>query len=127
MEPVQGLRGFNGTSYFSCAAYQNNNSANPGDGAMWLLGLGPDTNHFPARRVDDGAATNFVADRRDPKTHLGTNEVFFYYTRNDGTNPTQLHIARTGLTRPEHPGPASTRLKSRTLSFSLMLWRICVG
>ncbi len=107
MEPVQGLRGFDGTSYFTCAAYQNDNPVTPGDGAIWLLALGPDTNHFLARRVDDGAGSNVAADRREPKTFVGANEVFLYYTRYDGANPVQLHRARTGLKRAEHVGPAS--------------------
>ena len=108
MEPLQGLRGFNGMSYFSCVAYQNNDPQNPGDAAMWLLGLGPDTNNIIARRVDEGSYLNsLVADRRDPKTFIGDREVFFYYTVFEGSKPAQLRIAKTGLTLPDRQLPPS--------------------
>lgn len=99
MKPLQGLRGFNGTSYFSCVAYANNDPLNPGTAEMWLLGLGPDPSHRFARRVDEGTG----ADRSDPITVIGEREVFFYYTRNDEINPAQLRLASTGLTRPDYP------------------------
>ncbi len=107
MEPLHGLRGFNGISYFSCVAYQNDDPQNPGDAAMWLFGLGPDTNNIIARRVDEGSYADTPGERRDPKTFVGEREVFFYYTLLDGTKPAQLRLAKTGLVLPDHQGPPS--------------------
>lgn len=105
LEPVQGLRGFNGVSYFTCAAYANNDPLNPGDSSIWLFGLGPDANGPVVRRLDEGAAdTNVFAGRREPKTMAGGREVFAYYTSVDGSSPAQLRLARTGIKRPDHPG-----------------------
>ncbi len=107
LEPLQGLRGFNGVSYFTFAAYQNNDPVNPGDSAIWLVGLGPDDDHHVARRVDEGAGSGLVADRREPKTVIGDREVFLYYSRQNGTEPTQLRLAKTGLKRPDRQGAPS--------------------
>ncbi len=107
LEPLQGARGFNGTSYFSCAAYERNDPLNPGDSQIWIVGLGPDDNGYFFRRVDDGVATGLTADRRAPKTVIGASEILLYYSRKTGTNATQLRVASTGLNPPEHLGTPS--------------------
>lgn len=108
MEPIQGLRGFNGVSYFSFTASQNINPQNPGDTGVWIAGLGADTNHPIARRIDDGVGTtNVNVARREPETFLGTREAFVYFTLDDGTNASQLRLAKSGLVRPDFAGPAS--------------------
>ncbi|MSU59485.1 MAG: hypothetical protein EXS35_15160 [Pedosphaera sp.] len=106
-EPLPGLRGFNGVSYFSFAAFANNDPDNPGDSAMWLLGLGPDANHPIIRRLDaDPQNTNnaAVAGRRDPKLFVGERGLFCYYSLADGANPVQVRLAQTGVKLPDYPG-----------------------
>lgn len=108
MQPLAGQRGFNGTSWFTAAAYEDNDPENPGDSGIWLFGLGPSTNNLIVRRLDEGAfSTNRFAGRREPRTVIGEREVFCYYTSDDGTNAAQLRLARTGLSRPDYAGPAS--------------------
>ncbi len=99
MKPVQGGRGFNGVSYFSCAAYQNDDPLSPGATEMWLLGLGPDANHRLARRVDEAGGT----DHHKPDTAIEGNDLVFYYTRSGG----QLRRAATGLHLPDHANAAT--------------------
>ncbi len=104
MRPVSGQRGFNGVSYFTAAAFENDNPSDPGDSGVWLFGFGPSTNNLVTRRLDEGAAeTNRYAGRRDPFTVLGAREVFCYYT-NDNSG---VHFAKTGLKRPDSFDPAS--------------------
>ncbi len=94
MKPVQGGRGFNGVSYFSCVALANDDPLNPGTTEMWLLGLGPDANHRFKRRVDESGGT----DHRDPDTAIIDGELWFYYSRSGG----ELRRAATGLRLPDH-------------------------
>ncbi len=101
MRPLDGLRGFNGTSYFSCAAHENADPQNPGESEMWLLGLGPSPNLRIARRVDTATGPGPAA----PRTVVGLRDVHYYYTRNDGVNPSQLRLADTGVGLPDHPLP----------------------
>jgi arylsulfatase A-like enzyme len=122
MKPLAGARGFNGVSWFSVAAFQNSDAANPGASAIWLLGLGTDPAHrhpqppqydaqnnlipIPlcnerpsfARRVSDPAATGTAS---WPETVIGEREVLCYYTRTLAAGPAQLRLARTGLTKPD--------------------------
>ena len=108
LEPLQGARGFNGTSYFSCAAYQNNDPQNPGDSEMWIVGLGPGSSGRFLRRVDEGVGTDLAAARRDPKTLIGRDEILLYYSRKAGSNGiTQLRLASTGINLPDSPEPPS--------------------
>ncbi len=107
LEPLPGGRGFNGTSYFSCAAYERNDPQNPGDSEMWIIGVGPDENSFFVRRVDEGIGTGLAAERRDPKTIVGASEILLYYSRKTETNVTQLRVASTGVNPPEFTGPPS--------------------
>ena len=102
MRPVAGLRGFNGMSWFTCAAYKNDDPLNPGTTEIWLLGAGPDPAHRVARRLDTGAG----ADRFSPRTAIGARDVFSYYTRNDGTTAAQLRLASTGLALPDRESPS---------------------
>jgi arylsulfatase A-like enzyme len=104
MEPIQGLRGFNGISYFSCASYTSNDPNNPGDSAIWVFGLGPDPAHPIIRRVDEGSLNGEVALRHDPRTLIGDREVLLYYNVTRPNEPTQLRLAKTGLVRPDHTG-----------------------
>jgi|JI6StandDraft_1071083.scaffolds.fasta_scaffold00592_6 arylsulfatase A-like enzyme len=99
MKPVQGGSGFNGVSYFSCVAYENNDPLNPGATEMWLLGLGPDANHRFARQVDEAGGT----DHREPDTAIEGSDLVFYYTRSGG----QLRRAATGLRLPDHAKEAT--------------------
>ena len=98
MRPVEGLRGFNGTSWFTCVA--NDDLQNPTASEILLLGAGPDSAHRIVRRLDGGVGP----DRTSPRTVIGEREVFCYYTRNDGVNPAQLRLAATGLTLPDFAG-----------------------
>lgn len=95
MRPLDGLRGFNGVSYFTCVVSESPDPAVPGKSQVWLFGLGPDATNRVARRIDDGVGARFA-----PQTVVGTTEVFAYYTRYDGTNPAQLRLASTGLGKP---------------------------
>lgn len=95
MRPLDGLRGFNGVSYFTCVASANADPTIPGESQVWLLGLGPDATNRVARRLDDGVGARFA-----PQTVIGTSEVFAYYTRYNGVDPAQLRLATTGLGRP---------------------------
>ncbi|MBL9201493.1 MAG: sulfatase-like hydrolase/transferase [Opitutaceae bacterium] len=99
MRPLDGLRGFNGVSYFTCVVSANPNPAVPGESQVWLFGLGPDANNRVARRIDDGVGARFA-----PQTAIGASEVFAYYTRYNGTNPAQLRLASTGLGKPNRTG-----------------------
>ncbi len=115
MKPLHGAGGFNGVSWFSCAAYANDDPLSPGTTEMWLLGLGPDANHRITRRVDTGTSAN----RSDPETVIGTSEAFFYYTQDDGPGTTQLRHAATGLRRPDHTrAPGGFTGMSFDLSFA---------
>lgn len=108
MRPLAGQRGFNGVSYFTCAAFENDDPSNPGDSGIWLFGLGPSTNHALVRRLDEGAAsTNRFAGRSAPITVIGTNEVYCYYRSNDGAGGTHYRLAKTGLKRPDYFAPAT--------------------
>ena len=116
LKPLAGARGFNGVSWFSVAALQNSDAANPGASAIWMLGLGTDAPHrhphvpgtepLPlcieweslARRVSDPAATGTAS---WPETVIGEREVFCYYTRTPVTGFSQLRLARTGLMKPD--------------------------
>jgi arylsulfatase A-like enzyme len=100
LRPIDGLRGFNGVSWFTCSANANYDPLNPGTSEIWLLGAGPDASNRVARRLDDGTG----AYRTSPRTVVGEREVFCYYTRYDGVNPAQLRLARTGLVRPVFEG-----------------------
>lgn len=91
-------RAFNGVTYFSCAACQNSDPFNPGTTEMWLLGLGPDSNHRLARRVDEAGGT----DHHQPDTVVDGGELFFTYARGS-----QGRIARTGLKLSDHDGAAT--------------------
>lgn len=97
MRPIDGLRGFNGVSYFTCIASANPDPKVPGSSQVWLLGLGPDASHRVARRIDAGTGARF-----GPQTVIGTNAVFAYYTRSNGVDPAQLRLAATGLGKPNH-------------------------
>ncbi len=99
MKPVQGGRGFNGVSYFSCAAYKFDDPMNPGATEMWLLGLGPDANHRFARQVDEAGGM----DHHEPDTAIEGKDLVFYYTRSGG----QLRRAATGLRLPDHAKAAT--------------------
>lgn len=103
LRPLVGGRGFNGVSYFTCAAQRNDDPLNPGFGAIYLLGLGPDTNNLIVRRLDEGSLDDRLADRRDPKTFVGEREVFCYFSLFDGANNVQLRLAKTGLRFPDFP------------------------
>lgn len=107
MQPVAGLHGFNGMSYFTCAAFENDDPQNPGDSGIWLLGLGPDPDAALVRRLDldDDTGIRF-AGRREPRTLVGEREVFCYYLSSDGAT-TQLRRAKTGLKLPDHPGQST--------------------
>lgn len=107
LAPLAGLRGFNGVSYFTCVAHQNDSEDEPGDSSIWILSLGPDPENRLARRVDAGVASGVAAYRHDPRSVLGTDEVLVYYSLTSSNQPVQLRLARTGLLRPEHRGPAS--------------------
>ncbi len=108
MQPLAGLRGFNGVSYFTCAAFENDNPQNPGDSGIWLFGVGPDTNAVIVRRLDLDFETGLrFAGRREPRTLLGEREVFCYYLSDDGAGLTQLRLAKTGLKKPDFRGPAT--------------------
>lgn len=108
MRPLAGQRGFNGVSYFTAAAFENDDPLNPGDSGIWLFGLGPATNSALVRRIDEGAAsTNRFAGRSEPGTFIGEREVFCYYTSDDGMNAAQFRLARTGLSQPDYAGPAT--------------------
>jgi arylsulfatase A-like enzyme len=108
MQPVAGLRGFNGTSWFTAAAFENDNPQNPGDSGIWIFGFGGATNGVMARRLDAGAgSTNRFAGRREPRTVMGTRELFCHYLSDDGVDPVQLRMATTGLRLPDALPPAS--------------------
>ncbi len=117
MKPVAGLRGFNGVSWFSCVACQNSDTAGPGTCHVWLLGLGtaPAYRHpMPqpatgrndlctewkpyALKVSDPLAGGIA---REPETVIGTDELFCFYSRQNGAGPVQLRRARTGLKQPD--------------------------
>lgn len=100
LKPVSGLRGFNGVSVFSCLACENDDPVNPGATELWMFALGPDADHRAVWRVDAGGAGT----ARDPETAIGTRDVFLYYTRQDGANPSQLRLANTGLKRSDFAG-----------------------
>lgn len=97
MRPLDGLRGFNGVSYFTCIASVNADPKNPGASQVWLLGLGPDATNRVARRLDDDMGARFA-----PQTVVGANEVFAYYRRYNGADPAQLRRAVTGLGKPNY-------------------------
>ncbi len=126
LKPVQGQRGFNGTSYFTCAAHENIDLLNPGASAVWLLGFGPDAAHrlpHPPQYDTEGNITHDLCIEwiplvqrldavspgvvRDVETVIGEREVFCYYTRDDGVSPSQLRMTRTGLVRPDWPSAAT--------------------
>lgn len=107
MKPVSGGRGFNGVSYFSCAAYANDDPLNPGTTEMWLLGWGPDANHRFARRVDEAGGTN----HHEPDTVIIGNELWLRYTRGGS----RVRFATTGLRLPDH---VKARGGFTTLQFS---------
>ena len=98
LRPFPGGRGCNGVSYFTCVAQQNADPLNPGNGAVFLLGIGPSAGNPIRRRLDDGT----LADRRDPKLFVGTREVFCGFSLYDGANPVQLRAAHTGITSPDY-------------------------
>ncbi len=108
MEPLCGLRGIGGMSYFSIlAAVENDNDS---DGAMMLLGLGADSTRRFIRRVDEGAVSGAIAKRGEPETWIGSNEVFFYYNSKG-----RLRRCRTGLfihsTQASEPEEMSPRME----------------
>lgn len=128
MKPLQGARGFNGVSWFSCAAYQNPDVGNPGASAIWLLGLGPDPLHrlpMPspavgqppndlclewkslALRLSDPVGVGVAS---EPETVIGEREVFCFYTRTPAGGPAQLRRARTGLLKPDADASGFTSL-----------------
>ncbi len=102
MRPLDGLRGFNGVSYFTCVVSENPNPAVPGESQVWLFGLGPDPANRVARRIDDGVGARFA-----PQTVIGASEVFGYYTRFNGVDPAQLRLVSTGLGKPNRAGAGS--------------------
>lgn len=103
LRPLQGARGFNGMSWFTCSAFENDDPLNPGASEVWLLGLGPDANHRAAFRLDVSGGGSHL----NPQTVVGTNDVFGFYTRSDGVNPVQLRRVATPLSRPEWRGAPS--------------------
>ncbi len=108
LEPLSGSRGYNGTSYFSCAAYQNNDPTHPGDSEIWILGLGPGNPTPFLRRVDEGLGSDSAAERRDPRTFIAQNEILVYYSRKAGSNDiTHLRVASTGINPPDYQGAPS--------------------
>jgi arylsulfatase A-like enzyme len=91
-------RVLNGTTYFSCAAYENDDPLTSGATEIWLLSLGPDTTHRLARRVDDAGGT----DHRQPDTVIIGNELYVTYNRSG-----VAHRCRTGIKLPDYPGSPS--------------------
>jgi hypothetical protein len=99
-EPVAGLRGFEGVSYFSLIATPNSRPPlESSDSSIWILGLGTNAAQHIARRVDEGAGSGLAAQRIEPETLVGAREVFLYYNRQIGPNPAEWRWARTGLAR----------------------------
>ncbi len=96
-EPVQGLTGVRGRSYFSVGVSRLGAGGETIDASMWLLGLAGSSTEPFARRVDIGAATGEPARRLEPETHLGKDEVFLYYSISAPGNLSGLQRARTGL------------------------------
>ena len=102
LETLPGGRSYNGTSYFCFAAVRN---GDPGDTSIWLLSLGPDSNHL-IRRVDNDPLDPDVPlqpGRRDPKFFIGENELFVFYSQGYGDN-VELRRARTGIKLPDFRG-----------------------
>lgn len=115
LEPVEGLRGYNGTSLFTCVA-----RTGAGDEEIWLFGLGPDENHHLVRRVDEGLGSASVGERRLPRLVAGERELYLYYLREAGANPVHLHVARSGVRSPDYRGTPSgfTRMEFRSSLFA---------
>ncbi|MBC8042957.1 MAG: T9SS type A sorting domain-containing protein [Rhizobacter sp.] len=109
MQPLIGNQGFGGVSYFSAIANQTNDPYNPGDGAIWMLGLGLDTANRFARRVDDGQTTGEIAQRYEPETYIGDAEVFVYYNKGLTNGANELRRARTGITTAMSAAAAATK------------------
>jgi hypothetical protein len=90
VEPVLDPRQRLDRSYFTVKAYRD--ARDSGDSAIWLLGLGNNEGDRFARRVDDGVVTGRIADRKEPESWIGAEELFVYYALDR-----QLHRCRTGV------------------------------
>jgi hypothetical protein len=83
-------------SYFAVLLNLRRDPRNPGDGAIWVLGLGWDPENRFALRVDSGAITGDTANRYEPEVYVGAEEVFVMYNNwRPGSN--DLHRCRTGI------------------------------
>ena len=91
-------RAFNGTTWFTCVATQNNDALNPGATEIWLLGLGPDSAHRVSRRVDEGTASN----HHWPDSIIAGNELMVTYARG-----TQSRVCATGIKLPDYASAPS--------------------
>jgi hypothetical protein len=95
-EPLQGISSVGGISYFTVLGGTTTNQSNPGDGSLWVLGLGTDPNNRITRRVDEGAVSGNIRPRIEPEPMIGTDEVFLYYNSYNGFVG-ELRRARTGI------------------------------
>jgi len=96
VEPRQGVSSVGGITYFTFLGGTINNGTNPGDGSMWVLGLGTDSANRITRRVDEGALSGKIRPRIEPEPMIGTDEVFLYYNSYYGYI-CELRRARTGI------------------------------
>jgi len=95
-EPLQGISSVGGITYFTVLGGTVKSGSNPGDGSMWVLGLGTDPNNRIVRRVDEGAVSGNIRPRIEPEPMIGADEVFLYYNSYNGFIG-ELHRARTGI------------------------------
>ena len=96
-EPLEGLTGVRGVSYFSVGVSEIGEGGVTADASIWVLGLGqPGAPRF-ARRVDIGAATGETGRRLEPESHRAAEEIFIYYSSISPAGASQLRRARSGL------------------------------
>lgn len=118
MRPIEGLRGFNGVTYFAACASQS--LGTPGDSGVWVFGLGPATNGILTRRVDQTpsglANSNTPSIRSEPRLVAVGHELRCYYLRDGTDGGPVLHLAGTGIRHPDHE---SIEAGFATLQFTL--------
>lgn len=87
VEPIYGGMGFDGNSYFTVQAYNNDNKFT----SIWLLGLG----NKLQRRLDEGSRSGRLMERYDPESIICNNEIYVYYTEQNNTS--RIRRCKTGL------------------------------